>query len=173
MASILMIACFMLSSPGLKAQQSQNEPSPKPYAADEFPQWAQDLRRFEVISLGSWPISYFWTNIIYDIARWAVLAIQGNGTEAARMAPLFFAPANKPPNTDAETTGIILGSVGLALAVGLADHLIESDRRTKAAEREAFLKTEMLRKSLELEVPIEQDEQIQEVVPPDPELVVP
>jgi len=42
---------------------------PEPYSADEFPSWAVGLRRFEIVSLGAFPLILFYTNFVFDISR--------------------------------------------------------------------------------------------------------
>ena len=44
---------------------------PLPYEELEFPEWAHDLRRFEVIFFGSVPLSYIVTNLVYDLSIYA------------------------------------------------------------------------------------------------------
>ncbi len=44
---------------------------PLPYEEIEFPEWAHDMRRFEVIFFGSVPLSYIVTNLVYDLSIYA------------------------------------------------------------------------------------------------------
>jgi hypothetical protein len=41
---------------------------PLPYEDVEFPDWAHDVRRFEVIFFGSVPLTYILTNLVYDVS---------------------------------------------------------------------------------------------------------
>lgn len=42
---------------------------PEPYDPDEFPRFARDLRRFEVISLGTIPLTLLFTSLGYRLYR--------------------------------------------------------------------------------------------------------
>lgn len=122
-------------------------PVPKPYGADEFPPWAEDLRRFDVISIGSWPISFLFSSLAFDLGRWVGLSISGDN-RATQYAPLFFAPANKPANTLEETQTIIWISVGMSLTIGLTDYLIGQAKRQEEEARQGRLRRELLENSL-------------------------
>ncbi len=53
---------------------------PEDYEPSEFPLWAHDIRRFEVITFGSFPITYFLSSLVYDIV---VLATNNGASEYA------------------------------------------------------------------------------------------
>ena len=44
---------------------------PLPYEKVEFPVWVHDIRRCEVIFFGSIPLTYIFTNLIYDYTIYA------------------------------------------------------------------------------------------------------
>ena len=120
----------------------------KPYSDDEFPEWLRIVRRFEIIAIGSFPIAYLNANILYDVGRFGALAFQyevlktpdsqwGDSSSAnyyLQYAPLFFAPSNKPSNTDKENLGVVLSSIGLSLGIAVIDliiGLVEEDQKKK------------------------------------------
>jgi hypothetical protein len=39
---------------------------PLPYQEIEFPQWAHDVRRYEVIMFGSFPLTYILSSLVYE-----------------------------------------------------------------------------------------------------------
>ena len=47
-----------------------NSTSPEPYTDDEFPDWANYLRRYEVITLGSLPFTTMGVTTIYTLYRY-------------------------------------------------------------------------------------------------------
>ncbi|WP_455381447.1 hypothetical protein [Salinispira pacifica] len=96
---------------------------PVPYSPDEFPQWARDLRRAEIITIGVFPFAYFYTNAMYDLGRYLVLTIAGN-PNAGNYAPWFFAPPTKPQLTDGEKVGILVGSIAVAALVAALDYTL-------------------------------------------------
>ncbi|MEE1181408.1 MAG: hypothetical protein UHY90_04070, partial [Treponema sp.] len=44
---------------------AEESTEPVPYSKEEFPQWALDLRRFEVVSLGSIPFAMIGVVLVY------------------------------------------------------------------------------------------------------------
>ncbi len=61
---------------GISIIPAQQLPPPEPlmpeeYDPDEFPLWAHDLRRYEVVAIGTYPITFFATSLIYDFSMYA------------------------------------------------------------------------------------------------------
>ena len=59
LCSLLLICCFLFSP--LFAEDTS-------YADVNFPQWAKDLRRTEIIAFGSLPFVTLWTTVGYSLA---------------------------------------------------------------------------------------------------------
>jgi hypothetical protein len=97
-----------------------------PYRADEFPQWVKDLRRFEVITAGSFPFALLYTQTTYDSIRWAQ-----NGYDSA-YAPLV--GTYSPSDSENKTT--LLTALGVAVCVATVDFFIVKSKRA-AAKRKA------------------------------------
>ena len=118
--SVLLICSVSL----LSAQQLPPEEPlmPEEYDPVEFPQWARDLRRFEVISVGSFPITFLFTSLLYDFSLYAMNDFSPEysmGTQRSR--------------TD---LSIIIGAAaGASLLVAAADLIILSVKRNKAEKR--------------------------------------
>jgi len=51
---------------------------PVPYEKEEFPTWARDLRRSEVLYLGALPLVYMLTNLAYDSIMPQILGDEGS-----------------------------------------------------------------------------------------------
>ena len=64
---ILIFSLILLSAQTMWAENT----SPEPYTENEFPQGLKDLRRFEIISLGSMPFVTFNTSLVYSGIRYA------------------------------------------------------------------------------------------------------
>ena len=95
----------------------------KPYTADEFPDWLRTIRRFEIITVGAFPIAYMNANLLFDVGRYAGKLVTGS-SDAGRYVPWPVAPDNKPANTSEENTVVLLGSIGLALGVAVIDLIL-------------------------------------------------
>lgn len=121
-----LVACLAIAS--LPAQSSAGTTTagtttnpdslPEPYGDDEFPAWARALRRFEIVSLGAFPLLLSYTRLAVDIARFV-----GNDF-APGYTPWPFKPTNAVPFTAEEQWSSIFVAAGLAAAFGLADAII-------------------------------------------------
>lgn len=93
-------------------------PLPAPYEAKEFPAWAGSLRRWEIISIGVFPIALFYTRFAMDTNRYVV-----NGFEA-RYAPWPFKNEYSYAPSAGEQRLAIAVAAGLAAGVGLLDLIL-------------------------------------------------
>lgn len=98
------------------------ENNPKPYGDDEFSQTSKDIRRFEIITLGSMPFITFDTILIYSGIQWGKSGFEGT-------MPNPFTAKNYLTNE--EMTGIILTSMGISLTIALVDFIINRVKRNK------------------------------------------
>jgi hypothetical protein len=99
----------------------------------KFPQWAHDLRRGEIIALGSFPFTYFFASIAVDLYRFS----QHGGD--FRYAPWLFKSAGAVDMTTDEQILTIAAAAGGAILVSLADFIILQIKRNSAARTEAAL----------------------------------
>ncbi len=105
-----------------------DEHVPEPYRPEEFPGWALDLRRAEVIFFGSLPFSLFFTFEAYDLGRFV----------ASGFDPLFAPWPMRAGSeigagyTPAEKGWLIASALTVSLGVSVADYLL--GRRPRARE---------------------------------------
>lgn len=132
-------------------------PLPEPYKAAEFPAWAKDLRRFEIISVGVLPFAVFYSTLAFDFCRYLggksigfSFDALGSGNPFVVSDVLAFDLAYAPwPVKSAssyvassdEKTLVLISALTLSLAVGIADYFIvkaqdRAERRKKAALRD-------------------------------------
>jgi hypothetical protein len=142
---------------------------PEPYKAAEFPGWARDLRRFEIVTIGAFPFAIFYTGFSLDLLRYIGGTSMGFSISNLGHANPFvfknvdafdlaYAPwpvkssSSYVTNSDEKAFTIIMG-VALALGIGITDYLI-----VKAQERAALRK----KASLRMEAPtVDSDAQAQ------------
>ncbi len=103
---------------GAAAQTASPNPLPEPYSADEFPDWAVSLRRWEIISLGAFPIVLFYTKFVFDFTRYA-----GSGFNAY-YAPWPFKNEYTYKPTNGEQAVMFLTAAGLSAAFGILDAVL-------------------------------------------------
>lgn len=97
---------------------------PEEYDPDEFALWAHDLRRFEVVTVGSFPVTFFATSLIYDFSIYAANDFSpeyGMGTQRS--------------STD---IAVIIGAAAItSLVIATIDLIINVNRREKAESASA------------------------------------
>ncbi|MCR4714602.1 MAG: hypothetical protein K5751_09540 [Treponemataceae bacterium] len=122
------IALFMLVffASGLFAQTKH---TPEPYEDDEFPSWTIDLRRSEIVSLGSLPFVTLGVTIGYSFYRYAA-----NGFNSDYLPnPLAKSSAAANLNSD-EQKGIFISSGIISLIIGVVDYVISRIERNRQDE---------------------------------------
>ena len=122
----VLLVIVLMSSHCLPAQESPAEP----YEEEEFPQWALDLRRAEIVAFGVYPIAYLFTTLAYDLFRFGRESVAA-GRVAVEYAPLFFAPPDAPGYTKEERRGVFIASLSVSALVAVADYVL--GRRERAA----------------------------------------
>ncbi|MFP4373469.1 MAG: hypothetical protein ACLFPO_03995 [Spirochaetaceae bacterium] len=120
-AAVLLLC---VTAAALPAQSGENtETEAEPYSPEEFPRWAEDLRRGEIIAFGSFPVVLLLANVGYDAVRFGRESLRA-GEWNYTYAPWFFGPPDKPPLTEEERVGVILSAAGISVGVALADFII-------------------------------------------------
>ena len=130
------LVCFMLALGGAVPAAAQTNPPPEiTLGASDFPRWAHDIRRWEIIAFGSFPFTMFTATFAMDTYRWVNANNMDWSDEGRRYAPwpLKSAGAVNMENHEYEMTiGI---AAGMSLAVAMADLIIVQVKRHKARQR--------------------------------------
>lgn len=114
-AAALLTVCASLASAQATPADAAVSALPEPYTADEFPPWARGLRRFEIVSLGAFPIILFYTRFAFDLKRYA-----DNGFDGT-FVPWPFKNESSYEPSDAEQWRSVLTAAGLSVAFGAID----------------------------------------------------
>jgi hypothetical protein len=114
---------------GQAKQPAQNpasrEPQPEPYTDAEFAPWLHDLRRGEIVAIGSFPIVYLFAQLGFNLYRY------GSHGWDPQYAPL--GNPNQVPYSSSETIGVLAGAAALSVGVAVADYLIGQARAKRKA----------------------------------------
>jgi len=96
----------------------------------EFPQWAKDIRRWEIVAFGSFPFAMFFATFGMDTYRFA----DKGGWQDTKYAPwpLKSAGAIEMTTKEYETTMVIAASMSAVIA--FADLIIVQVKRHKARQ---------------------------------------
>jgi hypothetical protein len=124
--TMLIFLCFtLLSLPVLNSYSDDNTHEPEPYEEDEFPVWAQKLRRAEIIMFGSIPISVLLSYLTYSFIRFGT-----HGWDRA------YAPFGNPDKVDYSTRehiGVLITACSISISIALTDYIIGKVREKRAA----------------------------------------
>lgn len=120
----LMLCCSLMASFPLVA--AEPTVTIEPYTKDEFPGWLQDMRRAEIVSLGSLPFVTLGVTLGYSLFRYFSHDMNPD------YFPNPFAKSSSAARlTTDEQLGILFTSLGVAAVVGITDFTISSIQRHK------------------------------------------
>ena len=110
--------------------QTQNNENSTVFNTSGFPQWAKDLRRWEIVAFGTYPFTMFATIFSKDTYRWIEQGMDWSD-EGRRYAPwpLKSACAVDMTNKQYEMTMAIAAGVSVTLA--LVDLIIVNIKRNR------------------------------------------
>jgi len=110
------------------ATESSKSTTPEPYTKKEFPQWAKDLRRLEIITFGSLPFVTLDVTLGYSMYNY----VQHNFDSSYMPNPFS---ATSSFSTD-EQLGIIATSCLISLGLGLTDYIIAIIKRESLKKKQ-------------------------------------
>ena len=113
---------FLFVSVNLFAQSTTTDTTPAPYEDDEIPEPMRDLRRFEIITLGSMPFVTLDASIVY------------NGYKYAAGKTDSFNPLATADYTPSEMKKIIITSLCISTGIGITDYVVRLIKR-KSSQR--------------------------------------
>ncbi|MBN2658705.1 MAG: hypothetical protein JXR86_16740 [Spirochaetales bacterium] len=126
LVAILIIIAFASSI--LTGQETE---IPAPYKPEEFPRWTLDLRRAEIVTFGSIPLSFMVTALVYDLTYLAIDNVNYNDDP-----DLYERASYGSHRTQDDITNLLLISGGVSLAIGLADFIINKIKEKRADRKE-------------------------------------
>ena len=102
----------------------------EPYSKDEFPSVLHDLRRAEIITLGSMPFITLNTSLMYSFGKFAA-----HGFDASYFTNPFSTASDSSSYTQDEQVGIILTSIGVSLCIGITDFIVHSVKNSRLRKK--------------------------------------
>lgn len=143
---ITVLLIFSLGHTALFSQSNQTKNNePKPYSEDEFIQPLEDLRRFEIITLGSMPFITLNTAIVF------------NGINFATGKTSTFNPLATADYKPDEMKTVILTSLCISAGIGLTDFIIRIVKRHRSYK--------LIDLSDAIKIEVEPEEPLQEEYP--------
>ncbi|MDR1127579.1 MAG: hypothetical protein LBL06_05575 [Treponema sp.] len=114
---------LILTTAPIFGQTTNN--NPLSYDPSEFPRWARDLRRFDIVTLGAFPFAFFTATFFTDTMRWS----QHDWQMAYSPWPLK--PAGGYETTDDEKLNVLGIAFAIALGVAVVDLIVINIKRLK------------------------------------------
>ena len=120
---LILLACEQVTAqsrqePANRADgQEEEAPDYEPYSEDEFPPWLREIRRAEVILIGSFPIAMLYASLSYEGARAIINAVKGVETPRAQ-------GFGRGEFTQEERKGVLLAGTLLSVAVAITDFIL-------------------------------------------------
>jgi len=109
---------------------AEDEHVPVPYAPEEFPDWARDLRRAEIVFFGSLPFSFFFTFEAYDTGKFVA-----SGFDPLQAPwPMRSGAEIAASYSTEEKAWLIASALTVSAAVAVVDYLLVH-RRPKREDR--------------------------------------
>ena len=128
-ARVTLVVIVILLAVPLWAQQGEEQSTePEEYAEDEFSPFARNLRRGEIVMLGSFPLTLFLTLEGFDIYRFAVNYGQ---PDSYRYAFWPYRSPDPAPYSSREVTGIIITALSASLLIAVTDYIIGRARQKR------------------------------------------
>lgn len=114
-----------------QAGASGSAAAPAPYRDEEFPPWARDLRRAEVVAFGALPFTVFFAHFAVDSYRFA-----DHGWDQ-RYAPWPLKPAAAVELPEDQRIAVFAAGCAAAVLVAVVDHFLLKAKRRAAAQAPA------------------------------------
>ena len=121
---LLVTFCSLLFAQKIEVEGAE------PYQYDEFPEWAHQLRRSEIITVGSYPFTVMAVGFGYSFYRYFA-----NNMDNA-YTPNPFVNANNKNYSTEEQKKMIKYAAGMSLGIGLTDFIINQVIMSKEKKQE-------------------------------------
>ena len=99
-----------------------------------FPQWAKDLRRWEIVAFGTYPFTMFTTIFAMDTYRWINEGMDWSD-EGRRYAPWPLKSAGAVDMTNKQYEMTMAIAAGASVALAIIDLVIVQIKRNKVRQR--------------------------------------
>lgn len=128
--ALVLIALAVLAGPVHSQQQTDvgSDTDPEGYTEQEFTPFLRDLRRAEIVMLGTFPMTLFLSLEAYDIYRFV-----DNGG-AREYAPWPFRPPDAVGYTGKQKLGVFLAALSTSVLIAAADYIISRVKAKRELE---------------------------------------
>jgi hypothetical protein len=117
------------------AAQSTTTPPSNSFITPDTPQWAKDLRRWEIVAFGSIPFTMFVTSFAMNMYRWNNENGMDFSTEGRKYAPWPLKSAGGIPMEWQEQEKVFIYTAGLSVTIAFIDLAIVQIKRHRARKK--------------------------------------
>jgi len=114
-AVLLAFSAATLQAEGTPADKKHE---PEPYTKEEFPEWARQLWRAEVVFVGSFPFTFFFVLEGYDTYKYAA------NDFSSSYAPWPFRTSDEITYTTDEVFWLVVSALASSAVVSLVDFIL-------------------------------------------------
>ncbi|MDR0487281.1 MAG: hypothetical protein LBG91_03440 [Treponema sp.] len=133
----LLVSVFHLTAQSTGTQSTSTQSTGTTAASDaiSFPQWAKDMRRWDIIAFGSFPFAMFTATFFTDMVRWNDANGLDFSEDSRRYAPWPLKSAGAVEMSSKEFERTLIIAAGLSVAVAFTDLIIVQIKRQKERRR--------------------------------------
>jgi hypothetical protein len=125
---------FLLITVPASSVTAQTETS-NTFITPDMPQWAKDMRRWEIVAFGTIPFTMFFSTFAMDMFRWNKANGMEFTSEGRRYAPWPMKSAGGIVMTSREQETVFIMAAGMSVAIAFADFAIVKIKRARARRR--------------------------------------
>jgi hypothetical protein len=114
---------------------AQTKDTQEAFNTTDFPQWAKDLRRWEIVAFGSIPFTMLFTTAGVDMRRWNNANGMDMSDEGRRYAPWPLKSAGAELMSSDEFVQVLKIAACISVGVAFTDLIIVKIKRYKARKR--------------------------------------
>jgi len=129
--SLFLIPVFQVSAQSL----SSTEQTQIVFDTTGFPQWAKDLRRWEIVAFGTFPFSLFFVTFATDMVRWYNTNGMDFSAYGRRYAPWPFRSAGAVDRSSQDLRRSIFMAAGLSMTTAFIDLFVVNRNRSNERRR--------------------------------------
>jgi len=137
MKKFFILVLFTLAVFQVTAQNVASVPAASGAADNvtEFPQWAKDIRRWDIVAFGSYPFSIFTITFFTDMNRWNDANGMSFSEEGRRYAPWPLKSAGAVDMTKEQFEQVMLRAAILSAAIAFTDLAIVKFKQYRERRR--------------------------------------
>ena len=141
--SVVVLFCF-INSLVFSANNPTNiyeDLKPEEYNKEDFPQVLRDIRRAEIILVGSYPFSVFFSKLGLDIYDYAASGFD------SKSAPSLLGGAGEPDKSSSDVERVLITALCISAGVTILDFIIGKIKKSKGKKKSANKQTVQSRES--------------------------